>query len=286
MANHHINEARDQFIIENWDNMSATAIARRWNTSRGAIAKAAARLKLKKNRKSALPLDRADPAIRNRTTRFPHSVAQSKDSPKLLIPGHEQMKLGFTIQKGRWKGVVIYALTLIERETCPKSCREWLTCYGNNMNWSRRHTLDLGLRIALEGEIEDRLAVHKGGIAIRLHVLGDFGRDATQAIPYVAFWRQQMKKHGRLRLFGYTAHRRTSITGQAIMRLNEDFADRCRIHFSGDLTDDRFGAGVFDRRHKRPAGAPCPVDTGQVRDCAHCGVICATMTPPVLFERH
>lgn len=279
------NHVRDDFIRANWDTMNAAQIAKRWNTSRGAIAKAAARLKLPKKRKKPLILARDSAAIVNRTTHFPHSIVKAKDSPKLLVQGHDQMKLGYTIRKGAWKGAVIYALTLVERATCPKSCSEWLSCYGNNMNWSRRHTLDVGLRIALEGEIEDRLARSRYGIAIRLHVLGDFGRNATQAIPYVAFWRQQLRKHDQLRVFGYTAHKRTSITGAAIMRLNEDFPDRCRIRFSDQPAGDGFGAAVVEPGETRQVGVVCPAETGKVRDCANCA-LCWSMKPDVLFERH
>lgn len=278
------NMVRDEYIVANWDQMKPTQIARVWKTSPGAISKAATRLKLPKHRSKPTTLDASNKAIINRTTHFPHSIVKAKDSPRLLIPGHSQGKLGYTIRKGGWRGVVIYALTLTERATCPKSCSEWFTCYGNNMNWSRRHTLDVSLRIKLEGELEDRLAVHKQGIAVRLHVLGDFGRNATQAIPYVAFWRQQMNKHAQLRLFGYTAHKRTSQTGEALMRLNRDFPDRCRIRFSDDPAGDGFGAIVIDRDAQTDA-VLCPVETNQVRDCAHCG-LCWAMKPAVAFERH
>lgn len=146
-------------------------------------------------------------AIVDRTALFRKTIEHASTSPRLLVDGVNQRKVGRLVEKGAWKGARIFTLTLVERATCPSSCAQWLTCYGNNMPYARRHILDRALIARLEPEIVELIRKH-GRIAIRLHVLGDFGSEADLdlAIDYVAFWRWAMMRFEGLHLFGYTAH--------------------------------------------------------------------------------
>lgn len=82
------------------------------------------------------------PALSEGRTIFPSTVTASKDSPRFLVSGHNNPKLGKAILKGPRAGWPIYQLSLEERATCPRSCEQWSTCYGNAMHLARRHTPD------------------------------------------------------------------------------------------------------------------------------------------------
>jgi hypothetical protein len=111
-------------------------------------------------------------------------------------------KLGkkVTRKSDPWYGHRILALTLIERETCPRHCEHWLDCYGNNMPFAHRMQTE-GLMQAIEADLEQRKADQKPFV-VRLHVLGDFW-----SVEYVEFWGRMMAKYPLLKVFGYTAHR-------------------------------------------------------------------------------
>ena len=70
----------------------------------------------------------------------------------ILKPGSNNKKLGFKVNSKRWKGKKLYSLTLVERETCPTSCHHWNDCYGNNMPFAHRFSIE-NLTDKLETEI-------------------------------------------------------------------------------------------------------------------------------------
>jgi hypothetical protein len=60
-------------------------------------------------------------AVEGRTI-FPRSVVGAADSPRLLVSGHNNSKLGKEVLRGSRAGWPIFHLTLEERATCPRSC--------------------------------------------------------------------------------------------------------------------------------------------------------------------
>lgn len=204
----------------------------------------------------------------------------------MLKPGNNNKKLGFVVKKGRHKGKRIYSLTLEERKTCPTSCQHWDDCYGNNMPFATRYSVDdwEAFTDRLEYEIATLLEkrTHKAGILIRLHVLGDFFSS-----DYIRFWDGLLCYYGeRLAIYGYTGHLPSSKLGKQITKLNMSYEIQSEIRFSHNndyerLFDQRFAAqedfegDAFD----------CPEQTGKVDDCASCG-LCWEATKTVRFATH
>lgn len=218
------------------------------------------------------------PAIVGARTIFPSTVVHPDQSPRILIAGFNSRKIGAKVTKGRWKGMSIYTLTLEERATCPRTCGEFTTCYGNNMHLARRHAAGPALESRLVDELKALALRHPGGFVVRLHVLGDF-----YSVPYVALWCRALMALPGLRIFGFTAHDRASEIGRAITEVNFAFPDRCRIRTSGSNAG-RFGSLVIDRAEDSKH-VLCPVQTGQTDCCGTCG-LCWTMTKTVEFVRH
>lgn len=225
-------------------------------------------------RKNCLDSDHA--AVVEGRTKFPHSIVDAADSPRLLIEGKNSRKIGNMVTKGRWAGMPIYTLTLEERATCPRSCGEWRTCYGNNMNWARRHRDDGALMPRLAQEIGALAERFPHGFVVRLHILGDF-----YSVEYASFWDTMLAAHPALRIFGFTAHPPSSEIGRYLASMNAD-GDRCWIRFSGGpgamgslvIADERASVHVL-----------CPAQTGKTDCCGTCG-LCWTMQRPIEFVRH
>jgi len=139
-------------------------------------------------------------AIVNSTTVFSNSQFTNIDPmvEKSVLKKSSNKKLGTRIVKGIWKNHNILTLTLTERETCPRSCKHWNDCYGNNMHLAKRIST-VGLMEKIESDLE---ALNpKKEYAIRLHVLGDF-----YSVEYVEFWNRMFEKFDNIKIFGYTAH--------------------------------------------------------------------------------
>jgi hypothetical protein len=216
------------------------------------------------------------PAAREGRSLFQHGVVDASDSPRLLIEGKNSRKIGDMVVKGRWKDMPIFTLTLEERATCPRSCGEWRTCYGNRMNWARRHRDDGWLTTLLWFEIEALAEKHPDGFVIRLHILGDF-----YSTDYVRFWMLMLAEWPMLRVFGFTAHPPSSEIGMALAAMNA-VNDRCWVRFSG--TAGPMGSLVIaDAAVSRHV--LCPAQTGRTDCCGTCG-LCWTMRRPVEFVRH
>jgi len=139
-------------------------------------------------------------AIVNGTTVFSNSKLTNLNpaGEKSVLKKSSNKKLGTKIAKGIWKDHAILTLTLTERETCPRSCKHWNDCYGNNMHLAKRISTD-GLMEKIEADLE---ALNpKKDYAIRLHVLGDF-----YSVEYVEFWNRMLDRFSNIKIFGYTAH--------------------------------------------------------------------------------
>jgi len=117
---------------------------------------------------------------------------------KCVLKPSSNAKIGTFVKRGAWKGSKFLTLTLTERKTCPRSCKHWNDCYGNNMHMAKRIST-VGLMEKIESDLE---ALNPNKMfAIRLHVLGDF-----YSVEYVEFWNRMFAKFDNIKVFGYTAH--------------------------------------------------------------------------------
>ena len=136
-------------------------------------------------------------------TRFPGQVIGAMASARFLVSGVNNAKIGAMVTKGPWKGMPVYTLTLEERRTCPRSCAQWLDCYGNAMHWSpRRDAFDEDFLAVLAAEVITVSRLHPAGFVVRLHVLGDF-----YSARYVLAWAHLLEMLPNLHVYGYTARR-------------------------------------------------------------------------------
>lgn len=219
-------------------------------------------------------LDKDHFAVIEGRTRYPKSVVNAADSPRLLVSGEFQRKLGRKIVKGPWVGMPIYHLTLEERATCPSYCEHWNTCYGNNMHWARRHRIDDTFTLKLFLEVRELALKYPDGFVVRLHTLGDFVDP-----EYIEQWAKYLMSYSALHIFGYTAWKRDSKIGQIAGLMNQ--SSRCFIRFSGDAgpmgaeTIWERGKGalqIYKENKMVGIGIVCPAQTGNTDCCATCGL--------------
>ena len=215
------------------------------------------------------------PAARDGRTVFLGNVATTAESARFLISGVNNSKIGGEVQKGPWAGMPIYTLTLEERATCPRSCEQWLTCYGNALHWPKRWDhRDPEFLPALEAEVITTGRLHRGGFVVRLHVLGDF-----YSPEYVLFWAKLLMRVPSLRVYGYTACTRYDLdpnvrrTAEAIHVLTERMWSRFAIRTSSDAPSvARSRAIVVDAAADDEATVTCPAATGATSSCSTCAL--------------
>jgi len=221
-----------------------------------------------------------DPAYRSGRTIFGRRVFRVGEVDRLLKSGHNSRKIGKVVTKGPWKGLPIYTLTLEERATCPRDCKAWGSCYGNNMHLAERLVHGLEFEAALEREIDALAARHADGFVVRLHVLGDF-----YSVGYVEMWRRALWRHPCLRVFGYTArHPQTDPIGLAVYRLSTEMWSRFAVRFSGRGLAER-GTSIVDDAGEAADAIVCPAQTGLTDCCATCG-LCWQSRRNIAFLRH
>lgn len=209
------------------------------------------------------------PAIKGNRTIFPSSVISAKDSPRLLISGVNSIKLGRQVQKGEWAGFPIFQLSLEERASCPPTCNNRLSCYGNAMPFARRHQMDEHLIPRLRYELEMLQERHPAGFVVRLHVLGDF-----YSQEYVRAWVSFLADFPALHVFGYTAWPRGSKIGLLVTAASNSQWDRFAIRFSSDKSWPQ-GATTIWRTPDAAIvaeGIVCPAQTDATACCATCGM--------------
>lgn len=212
------------------------------------------------------------PALSEGRTIFPSTVVASKDSPRFLVSGHNNPKLGKAVLKGPRTGWPIYQLSLEERATCPRSCVVWSECYGNAMPYARRHTPDADFLRFLIAEVTTVCRAHPEGLLIRLHTLGDF-----YSVEYVYVWASLLNQFPQLHIFGYTARRvddgdhETSQIARAIETLTEGAWDRFAIRTSG-ISPARSRSIVVHADPQAPNVIVCPAQTSDTEACASCGL--------------
>lgn len=227
---------------------------------------------------SRIRLPEHHPAFRDGATIFPHSVIPASKLPRLLKGGENSRKIGGLVTKGHLRGSPIFTLTLEERHTCPRSCKVWDSCYGNNMNWAQRIADDGTLQIRLWGELASINAQHPGGFLVRLHVLGDF-----IDLAYVEFWAKAMRDFPALTVFGFTAHDPQSSVGRAIALMLKEYGPRWSIRFSG-FVDPENGSEVVEAKADA-IGILCPAQSDEERCCASCA-LCWQSNRTISFLRH
>lgn len=186
--------------------------------------------------------------------------------------------------KGPWVGMPMYQLTLEERATCPNTCAQFLTCYGNNMPFATRHNTR-GLTAALRADLAVLADKHPAGFVVRLHVLGDF-----YSVEYVEFWATQIRDVPQLRIFGYTHREFGTPIGDAVTQLVTKNPGRVSILRSDGTNpaDPLQRAMSIDADATEPhplARVICPEQTGKTESCLTCG-LCMGGKVSVSFMSH
>lgn len=238
----------------------------------------------------AVELARDHPAVVEARTIFPSTVVGPDQSPRFLVSGHNNPKLGKEVTKGERAGWPIFQLTLEERATCPRSCAQWRGCYGNAMHRARRHDhRSPEFMTLLRGEIATAARQHPAGLLIRLHTLGDFF-----SAPYVLMWGEMLLKFPQLHVFGYTSRRTDDAAdpesqkiAQAIDLLRSRFWSRFAIRTShAEPGPER--SIVVDQAVSAPDVIMCPAQVKATEACATCGLCWADAARPktIAFLRH
>jgi hypothetical protein len=272
--------AREQELKDLWAIWGAPGrVAKEMGVTKNTIIGKSRRMGLQFHGKAvtAAGMSADHPAAVRGVTRYASKVVDPYSNVPLK-PGEYQRKLGSVVTKGRWKGMAIYSLTLEERATCPRSCSEWLTCYGNNMHNAKRMKAGLALESRLEGQMRQLQAEHPRGFVVRLHVLGDF-----YSVEYVKMWLSFVRAIPQLHIFGYTHREPSDPIGAAIEYAASRGWDRFAIRRS-DHAGQR-GAVVIDKPEDRGDAIICPAQTSSGRTCATCG-LCWNSQKPIAFLRH
>ncbi len=231
-----------------------------------------------KGKKASTVLADTHRAIVERGTLFPHTVVHPSNAPRMLVDGINSRKIGKLVTKGRWAGMPIFTLTLEERATCPSTCLEWNSCYGNNMHWARRLMPGKALEERLALELSIKALEHPAGFVVRLHVLGDF-----YSVGYVRFWTLALARIPALRVFGFTARAPESKIGAAVLAMTTRADERCWIRFSG-IDAGGLGAVVIPTAAESKR-VVCPAQLDKTDCCGTCG-LCWTMDRTIEFVRH
>lgn len=232
-----------------------------------------------------LTMEGRHPAFIEGRSIFSKKGVKSLDQLKnLLVSGQSNVKIGNDVRKGHFRGYHIFTLSLEERATCPRSCANWTTCYGNNMPYARRVGVTTDNRREfeqrLEAELVGLLKKPWAGVLVRLHALGDFFDE-----QYVEFWGNMLAKYERLAIYGYTARRPDDQIGGEILTLKNVYGRRFAVRWS----DGNYGRDCtvsILTEDQRPATAfVCPEQTGKADACGKCGA-CWTGDKNVAFLIH
>lgn len=213
------------------------------------------------------------------STRYQKSIRP--DHVGLFKYGRNNAKLGGIITKGDWKGMPIYSLTLIERETCPSTCYHWDDCYGNHMPFAHRFKVE-GLEKAIPIELAKLSNKYPKGFVIRLHVLGDF-----YSPEYVKLWQDMLISYPKMRLYGYSARKSPDPIYKELWLLNIRFSERVKIRFSHSKAYDSlepFTIYAGDDKSEFDS-ITCPEQTGKTESCSTCG-LCWGINKSIKFVSH
>lgn len=217
------------------------------------------------------------------STKFPKSIREGYD--RLFKPASNNSKVGSKdnkITKGRWKGMPVYSLTLVERETCPSSCYHWNDCYGNNMPFAHRFKSGPELEKAIPLALAELNRKHPNGFVIRLHILGDF-----YSVEYVKLWQLMMVDYPNLRIWGYSARESGDPIHRELFLARIRYSERFWIRFShaksySDLEPFTIYSG--DEREGYES-ITCPEQQDKTESCLTCG-LCWTINKSIKFLTH
>jgi hypothetical protein len=221
------------------------------------------------------------PAAQDARSFFSKAMRDAGQGP-VLKTGMYSGKLGARVTKGWWKGMPIYALKLEERATCPSSCRQWLTCYGNNMPFAHRYRHGKELEYAILDEVGDLSRRHQRGFVVRLHDLGDFYSE-----HYAYLWGGLVGAYKQLHVFGYTARQdlKNDPTARAVKYLTDMYWPRFAIRWSDGVGTTRNTIAI-EKASDRPDDAIiCPAQTHRLERCGDCG-LCWTTERRIAFLQH
>jgi hypothetical protein len=216
------------------------------------------------------------PAYRAGRTIFSSRVYDPGEVARVLKDGHQSRKIGKVVQKGRLRDALIFTLTLEERATCPRTCKAWGICYGNNMQAAERIVAGAELERALWSELEALQGAHPSGFLVRLHVLGDF-----YSLAYVDLWRRALLAFPALHVFGFTARDPEGEIGRALFDMATAGWDRFAVRFSG-MAGPLWASRIGDDDAEAIA---CPAQSGKADCCATCA-LCWTSQRSIAFARH
>lgn len=210
---------------------------------------------------------RADhPAVVEGRPLFPSRVMLATEVPRVLVSGINNAKLGVRVEKGAWAGFPILTLTLPERSTCPRTCENWLSCFGNAMPMPRRHAPGPELVAALDRELRMHALANPRGFVVRLHVLGDF-----YSVPYVGAWARWMLDIPALHVRGYTARLPGTEIGDLLGAMNVAWPTRWVMRFSVAADAERAPLQVTTI-WRQPEGTVCPQSMERTAACSTCGL--------------
>ena len=167
------------------------------------------------------------PALHEARTIYETRVYDPATVKNALVSGINTAKIGAMCKVGDWRNMPIFYVTLEERATCPTSCHNWDTCYGNALPVSIRLRYGPELITRLARDLDKKQRQFPQGFIVRLHQLGDF-----PDINYVRWWAHWLRTFPALRIYGYTAHQEGTILGDAIYALNYLFSGRVAIRTS------------------------------------------------------
>lgn len=224
-------------------------------------------------------------------TRYRKSVVSVPKSPPtsglfVLKESTTNKKLGRggkIIQKGRFRGMPMYSLTLEERATCWEACSNLDRCYGDNMPFAKRYAPGAPLLAAVSRDVQLLAERYPKGFVLRLHVLGDF-----YSVAYVEHWAHLLHTVPPLHLFGYTHWPADHPIGAAVASLHTQFADRVAFRRSdGTSAHDPLPFALTVARDAPAAAGTvlCPEQTGKTAACTTCG-LCMNQTTHVSFRDH
>jgi hypothetical protein len=225
-----------------------------------------------------LVLDASHPAAIEGRSYFGHGALSRRRLGHVFVSGHNSRKIGKVCVKGQWRGMPIFTLTLEERHTCPRSCDQWLSCYGNKMHWSVRLQPGQELEAKIETELAALSERHPRGFIIRLHVLGDF-----YSVNYVTLWRSWLRRFPALRVFGYTA--RDDMIGAELRQLVAEQWDRFAVRSSNAKIPGMPASVVIRSEADRGGAIVCPAQTGKSDCCGTCA-LCWSTTRTIAFLEH
>lgn len=218
------------------------------------------------------------PAHRSGRSIFPSRVFDVDEVGRVLKDGHQNRKIGREVRKGARRGWPIFMLTLEERATCPRSCKAWSFCFGNQSHAAERIVAGPELEAALWGELAELDAAHPAGFMVRLHVLGDF-----YSLAYVDLWERALDAFPALHVFGFTARcPETDAIGRRLHGLASQAWDRFAVRFSG-AEGPVMASRISDEPD--PEAITCPAQTGKTACCATCA-FCWHSQRSIAFRRH